>query len=944
MSAEDDNLIEETAIENTEDLAHTPDAPSFYGTGIFTDENKKDLLETPAKIGKYRILDKLGAGGVGSVYRAEHEETGQTVALKLLHRGVIASDYDVQRFKKESRMQAKLNSPYVTSLIEFGEHHGLHFIASEYVKGTDLRELLPKLENSEPLISLLIIRDVLTALDEMHQQSMMHRDIKPANIILVHSELAEKERIEVGDFEKAKLTDFGLARQVDQSESLALTQASSMLGTPLYVSPEQIAEAATVNAAADIYSVGATLYHLLTGRPPFMSKDRFELAEMHRSERAAPLHEIDSKFGDAVSNLVAKALEKHPAMRYRDASEMLEDLDRILKNQPTLFRSYVTADRNADDYPQTFRFQWEMESSVERLWPLVSDTNRFNQAIGLPTPNYDFDGKGAGRKVIATANYNGLKLEWREHPFQWIQEREFAVLREFATGPFKAVSSNVILEPRSDGKSLLTHEFKVQPRGILGRWFSLFQFRWATKRAISKAYKRIDELAQQNDSLVCDASFTSKPAMSNKAIEKLQLLGRKLTGDFADSKLIERFLRYLSEASDSAVSRMRPIELASRFKCDQDLFLELCVKATKHQIVDMGWDIICPTCRIATRTETSLAQIEQHVYCELCDLQVDVDFAKNVELLFSVSPQLRKVETRNYCIGGPYHLPHIIAQNILSSQDIVDIPVRVYEGAYEVRSPQLNRSQTIMVENGSESHFVDIDVPGEDVDSQTNLNKIAVGESSVRLRNVSDANVLCRVSRMEEHRMALTATECANHPLLSKLFPSEFKSVHDLAQIVSGFILTFHIKNYDELVDELGEVRAAEFLAKIQDELKDNNISHQLVDQNPERFSFQFDTIDGVSSAIKAFDLSAKDCTPNPNAAFVLVSGELVAKGPSNNRVYMGKSLRKSQRQCEKLEVNQLAIENSLVKVDDIRSAMNVPTETKGTFVEGEFFVVKLDS
>lgn len=178
----------------------------------------------------------------------------------------MASPKASQRFEKEARLHAEVASPFVTQHLEFGCEHGMHFIASEFVEGVGLDEVIGKLESLPAKHSLLVVADLLRALSALHSVGVIHRDVNPGNVI-VSFRGGKKPVFDISfaDYEIGKLTDFGLARHIEQSASLAMTRQQTLLGTPLYMAPEQYLESRSVDARADIYSTGITLYQMLAG-------------------------------------------------------------------------------------------------------------------------------------------------------------------------------------------------------------------------------------------------------------------------------------------------------------------------------------------------------------------------------------------------------------------------------------------------------------------------------------------------------------------------------------------------------------------------------------------------------------------------------------------------------------------------------------------------------
>ena len=235
-----------------------------------------------------------------------------------------------------------------------------------------------------------------------------------------------------------KLSDFGLARHVVESESLNMTQAGAIVGTPLYMSPEQCSGRGPIGPATDVYAMGVTLFHLLAGRPPFVGETSLGVIAMHRNEPPPPLRDLNAAVSDGVGQIVAKAMAKRPEGRYADAGEMLLDLERLLRGEPTGLEVHP---RLPDADPRDvirYDFRWELDASPRQLWPHVSNTERLNRAVGLPAVDFtDEPDPDGGVRRFGQFRKAGIVAGWREHPFEWVEGRRMGVLREYRKGPFK---------------------------------------------------------------------------------------------------------------------------------------------------------------------------------------------------------------------------------------------------------------------------------------------------------------------------------------------------------------------------------------------------------------------------------------------------------------------------------------------------------------------------
>lgn len=268
---------------------------------------------TGRKVGDFRLLRRLGRGGMGEVYLAEQESLGRQVAVKVLRQTLATDAKYVQRFMHEARAAARLTHANIAQIYEVGASDGIHYIAQEYVPGQNLRQLLAR--RGRPLDvaqAIAVIRQVCAALHKAGEQGIVHRDIKPENILLTPGG-------------EVKVADFGLARIASDAESLHLTQLGMTMGSPLYMSPEQ-AEGRPVDPRSDLYSFGATCYHMLAGRPPFTGDSPLAVAVQHVKSPPVPLAELRPDLPQGLCRVVHRLLEKQPGDRYQSAVELLRAL------------------------------------------------------------------------------------------------------------------------------------------------------------------------------------------------------------------------------------------------------------------------------------------------------------------------------------------------------------------------------------------------------------------------------------------------------------------------------------------------------------------------------------------------------------------------------------------------------------------------------------------
>jgi len=264
--------------------------------------------------GRYRIVRKLGSGGMANVYLAEDEDLGRRVAIKILNERYANDDLFIERFRREAKSAAALSHPNIVSVYDRGEAEGTYYIAMEVIEGRSLKELIMTRGPLPIAQALSYTHEILEALRFAHRHGIIHRDIKPHNILIG---------------ERLKVTDFGIAR----AGASQMTEAGSIMGTAQYLSPEQ-ARGAPVTASSDLYSAAIVLYEMLTGKVPFTGDSAIEIAMKHLNDPPKPPSKIRPEIPKELDAVVLRALAKNPEDRYQTAEEFSEDLHRVEAGLP----------------------------------------------------------------------------------------------------------------------------------------------------------------------------------------------------------------------------------------------------------------------------------------------------------------------------------------------------------------------------------------------------------------------------------------------------------------------------------------------------------------------------------------------------------------------------------------------------------------------------------
>lgn len=272
---------------------------------------------TGLTLGEFHLLRRLGKGGMAEVWLAEQTSLRRQVAVKILRPDFVADANYVKRFKHEATAAGGLNHPNIVQVYMVGEENGIHFIAQEYVQGRNLKEFITRKGPLEVPIALHILRQVAAALQVAATSGIVHRDIKPENVLLTKKG-------------EAKVADFGLAQLSLQGEKVALTQVGVTMGTPLYMSPEQV-NGKTLDARSDIYSMGVMAWHMLAGRPPFTGDTALAVAVKHLNEQPPSLKSVRSDVPTGVADLIERMMSKKKEDRPADAQSVANELKTLLR-------------------------------------------------------------------------------------------------------------------------------------------------------------------------------------------------------------------------------------------------------------------------------------------------------------------------------------------------------------------------------------------------------------------------------------------------------------------------------------------------------------------------------------------------------------------------------------------------------------------------------------
>ena len=305
-----------TAVQNllvSEMATISESPPSAAGSGLAGDSGKAPMT----RIGKYQILEELGHGGMGIVYKARQTNLNRIVALKMILTGEHADQRERGRLRKEAEATATLDHPNIVKIFDIGEHEGMPYLEMEYVSGGNLTRMLRSMP--QPIRwAARLTETVARAIHVAHERGIVHRDLNPSNILMTTDGVP-------------KITDFGLAKFL--RSDAGYSQNGVLLGTPSYMAPEQVSDGKKVGAATDVYAIGVMLYEMLTGAPPFRGLTPMETLCQVMEGEVVPPSRLRHGLPLDIETICLKCLSRNPAQRYRDAKELADDLRRFQNRQ-----------------------------------------------------------------------------------------------------------------------------------------------------------------------------------------------------------------------------------------------------------------------------------------------------------------------------------------------------------------------------------------------------------------------------------------------------------------------------------------------------------------------------------------------------------------------------------------------------------------------------------
>jgi len=446
-----------------------------------------------------------------------------------------------------------------------------------------------------------------------------------------------------------------------------------------------------------------------------------------------------------------------------------------------------------------YPWHWELESTPEALWPLVSDTNRFNRDTGLPPMKIVSLRDGIYRLRYRVPVF---VFEWDEEPFEWTYPRSFGILRKYRRGPLKEMRTLLTLEPRQSGGSLLKYEVWVKPANLLGLLGIPVTIGMISAYRFGEAFKRYDRILQSGG----DVSESPRGGrLSRGGRSRLKSAKEALKARGVEPALYERLVDFLDRADELSVQRMRPFVLADHWGSQRRPVLEMFLHATRLGLLDMYWELLCPRCRRMAESAASLGDINTASHCNTCRIDFRAQFDHNVEVIFRPNPSVRAVdESVKFCVGSPQYQPHIVLSQHVSALREASEHIQLEPGRYHLRASQVPGMLALRVIPGGPAESIlrvtDYGWPEEEQ---------SVGvEPTLRLVNATEGPQNFQLERAAWSDQAATGADVTVLQVFRDLFASEVLRPGEEISVGSVTLLFTDLYESTKLYQKIGDASA----------------------------------------------------------------------------------------------------------------------------------------
>jgi len=449
-----------------------------------------------------------------------------------------------------------------------------------------------------------------------------------------------------------------------------------------------------------------------------------------------------------------------------------------------------------------FSWQWDLQSAPEAIWPYAADTNRFNRDTGQPEIEMldNIQGTKHLRMKLPV-----IKVEWEEEPFEWTYPYSFGVLRTYSKGPIDEMRVQVDFNPRSEGGTRILYQTWMKSSNILARFAIPFAIGVVAKKRFEKVLRSYDRIADKTIKLGSVLDVSRQHGLSSGGRARFKSLSETVIQQGTDSKLVSHLEEFLDHADELSLQRIRPYALADHWGVNRRTVLEMFLRATRTGILDMSWDLLCPSCRGTTEGHTNLGEVRGQSHCNTCQIDFTVNFDHNIEVVFRPNPSVRPVEFEAaFCVGSPQLQPHIVMAQSISALRSLPVNIQLEPGRYTLRASDVAGSIALFADaDGSAQADMRVTQYGWPPEQQ-----LVSLLPTLNLINATEADQTFELERTAWSDQAATAADVTALQVFRDLFATEVVRPGEEISIGSITLLFTDLRDSTRLYRKIGDASA----------------------------------------------------------------------------------------------------------------------------------------
>ena len=446
-----------------------------------------------------------------------------------------------------------------------------------------------------------------------------------------------------------------------------------------------------------------------------------------------------------------------------------------------------------------FDWHWDLESVPQAIWPFAADTNRFNRDTGQPGIEMLDNVKGV-RHVRMKLPL--MRVEWQEEPFEWTYPYSFGILRTYSKGPIDEMRVQANFDPGPEGGTHVRYQTWMKASNLLVQLAIPFVIGLIAKNRFEQAFRVYDRLANTPGSGI----EVSRPrGLTSGGRARFRSLSETVIRQGTDRSLVAKLEDFLDRADELSVQRIRPYALADRWEVNRRAVLEMFLRATQAGILDMSWDLLCPSCRGTTEGHTNLGDVRGRSHCNTCQIDFTVNFDHNIEVVFRPNPSIRAVELgAAFCVGSPQFQPHVVMSQSVAALRSLPVSMQLAPGRYSLRASNVAGSVALAADpQGSQQADIRVTSFGWPPELQT----VSLCPT-LNLINATDAEQTFQLERTAWSDQASTAADVTALQVFRDLFATEVVRPGEEISIGSVTLMFTDLRDSTRLYRKIGDASA----------------------------------------------------------------------------------------------------------------------------------------